>query len=64
MKLDEHHREGRKAAARRNRIDLGLETKTASAGWPELLRSIFTSRLMIWALVVGGLLGLASKLPL
>lgn len=62
MSLDEHHREGRKAAALRNRTELGLETKKVSGALPELLRSILTSRLTIWALVIGGLLGLASRL--
>ncbi|MBS0233795.1 MAG: hypothetical protein JSR99_09940 [Proteobacteria bacterium] len=62
MKLDDHHREGRAAAERRNRIELGLES--GERGWWGLVRPLITSRLTVWAIVIGGLLGLASGLPL
>ncbi len=63
MKLDDHHREGRDAAARRNRIDLRLEAEKPRAIWDTLLPFV-TSRWTVWALVIAGLLGLALNLPL
>jgi hypothetical protein len=64
MKLDEYHREGRQAAAERNKSELSLEMQQSRLGSFEILRSIIASRLTIWGLVIGGLLGLATRLPM
>lgn len=58
--LDDYHRQGREAAARRNRRSLGL-AKTRFA--LPALNSYLVSRWTAWGLMVGTLLGLASTSP-
>lgn len=64
MTLDDHHRKGREASARRNRIELGIECERAHGGFDVRdLAGWLCSWWMIWGLMLGALLGIFLASP-
>ncbi|WP_414462397.1 excalibur calcium-binding domain-containing protein [Hyphomicrobium sp. DY-1] len=63
MNLDDHHRTGREAASRRNRIDLGIERPRRNGPGIGALASSLRSWWVIWSLMLGTLLALVFASP-
>jgi hypothetical protein len=66
MNLDEHHRDRREAAWRRNRIELGVERARGRSVWlnKRALAVLLRSWWVIWGLMCGTLLAIFLASPL